>query len=174
MGWKRLGPQNDSIRMTPSHEFSRPPAPPRSSPPRVPAGWGARRRGPARALLAVLSIALAALAPGCASGREKAPEPARIVAVTPSGAPIQGAILLPEVENERNAPPLLSPEDIRERTSDARGQFHVDLESYFWSSDGCFHFRVIGGGFETVTMAVSRDLFPPVLRIEMKRNDPRD
>lgn len=121
----------------------------------------------------LLCFALAALLGACAS-RGGEPEPSRIVVVTPRGATIQGAVLLPEVENERNAPAPLSPEEIKERTSDAHGQFHVSLEDYLWSSDMCYHFRVVGGGFETVTMAVSKDLFPAVLRIEMRRNEPKD
>jgi hypothetical protein len=95
----------------------------------------------------------------------------RIMLVNGLGDPIQGAIVVPEEqENPGAMRQSLSDEDRQARVSDAQGLIRADLEQYFSESDGCYHFRIHRGGFEDVTMTVSKDLFPPLLRIKLEAN----
>jgi hypothetical protein len=101
-------------------------------------------------------------------------EAGRIMIVNGLGSPVQGAVIMPDEEDSRGAVPRrLADEDRQARTSDAQGIIHADLEQYFWDSDGCYHFRIRRGGFEDVTMTVSRDLFPPLLRIRLEASPPK-
>jgi hypothetical protein len=128
----------------------------------------ARVPGPSGRLRALASVGLAMLACACTS--PSTPVAAgRIVLVDGLGAPVQGAVVLPEEENQRgSSPKLWSHSDIEERTSDSQGIVHIGLESYLWDSDACYHFRILRTGFEDVTMSVSRELFPPQLRITLE------
>jgi len=90
-----------------------------------------------------------------------------IVVVDGSGAPIKGAVLIPEDEGPTAATPRYVQAEIDARTSDAKGVLPADLDMCLWD-DGCYHFRIHKGGYEDAAMVVSRDLFPPVLRIVLK------
>ncbi len=94
----------------------------------------------------------------------------RIVVVDGSGAPVAGAllILMPEDENQSSTPLGHTTAELRELTSDSQGVIHAQLDDCLWDSDGCYHFRVRRYGYDDVTMSVSKDLFPPVLRVELK------
>jgi len=123
---------------------------------------------------ALILTAAVALVSACTSPPgEKAA--GRIVVVNGLGNPVQGALILPE-EQENPGPRTrnLSEEDRGALTSDAQGIVHADLEQYFSDRDGCYHFRIHRAGFEDVEMAVSRDLFPPLLRIRMEANPQKE
>jgi hypothetical protein len=119
---------------------------------------------------ALLALVLVALAPACSS-TPGAAEGGRMAVVDSLGAPVQGAFLyaMPEDENPPARPEKYTSAERKARTSDAQGMLRAELDDFLWESDHCYHFRVRRSGFEDVTMSVSRDLFPPVLRIEMKR-----
>ena len=122
-------------------------------------------RIPAAACAAALALATACSAPtGDNAG-------GRIMVVDARGAPLAGAFLsfMPEEENPSARPTQYTTREIREHTSDAQGMIRVDLEDCLWDSDHSYHFRVRRGGYEDVTMSVSMDLCPPVLRVEMRR-----
>jgi hypothetical protein len=103
------------------------------------------------------------------SACNSAPEGAggTIVVVDGSGAPIKGAILIPEDEGPSGATPKYVQEEINARASDAKGVLPADLETCLWD-DGCYHFRIHKAGYEDAAMVVSRELFPPELRIVLK------
>jgi hypothetical protein len=92
----------------------------------------------------------------------------RIVVVDTSGAPIKGAILIPEPENVSVSPTKYDREEIERRTSDAQGVLPGMLDMCLWDSDGCYHFHIQKRGYEDASMVVSKDLFPQVLRIVLK------
>jgi len=118
-------------------------------------------------------MGLAVLISACSSapGEEAA---GRIMLVDGLGAPVQGAVVLPEEEElSGNVPRVWSRADNLDRTSDSRGIVRADLQQYFWDSDSCYHFRIQRTGFEDVTMSVSKELFPPVLRINLEAGPER-
>jgi hypothetical protein len=124
-----------------------------------------------RRLRALVPLALAALASACST----APSPkaaGRITLVDGSGAPIQGALVLPEVEFPNSPQRRDTQEEFEARVSDAYGVIRAPLDDYFWESDACYHFRIHKDGFDDVTMAVSRDLYPSVLRIDLRPQAP--
>jgi hypothetical protein len=88
------------------------------------------------------------------------------------GAPIQGAVLVPEEEYTSNTSPGYSDKELEALASNAKGIISFHLDDCLWDSDGCYHFRIHRPGFEDVAMSVSKDLFPPVLRIELKAKAP--
>jgi hypothetical protein len=114
-----------------------------------------------RVLAAVLLVALVS---ACNSEPE-APPHGRIIVVDPSGAPIQGAILIPEPENATATPTRFERDEIKKHASDAKGELPAVLDSCLWDGDGCYHFRVHRAGYVDSAMVVSKDLFPPVLRV---------
>lgn len=84
------------------------------------------------------------------------------------GAPIKGALVMPESEDEDlTKTNKLTDDELDRRTSDAQGLIHADLRVYYWPSDGCFHFAATREGYEDTTYSVSKDLFPSPLRIKM-------
>jgi hypothetical protein len=114
-----------------------------------------------------LALALVALIAGCAT----APTPdelGRVTVVDRRGTPLQSAVLSPDPENPPAVPRAYDDAEIKERSSDANGVFHVDMDDCIWSSDGCYHFRIHRAGFDDFTMVVSKELFPPMLRVEMR------
>ena len=138
-----------------------------------PLSAGRDRRSPRRRLSSLVPLALAALASACTS----APSPkaaGRITLVDVSGAPIQGALVMPEVEYQNSAPRRDTQDEFEARVSDVNGVVRAPLEDYFWESDACYHFRIHKDGFEDVTMAVSRDLYPSELRIDLRRPQATD
>jgi hypothetical protein len=92
----------------------------------------------------------------------------RVMLVDGRGAPVQGALVIPEYENPQSVPQDYSKKELEDRTSNAQGMVVVGLDEYYWDTDHCYHFRVRRYGFEDVAMAVSRDLFPAVLKIELE------
>jgi hypothetical protein len=41
------------------------------------------------------------------------------------------------------------------------------MDDCLWPSDDCYHFRVHRSGYEDSTISVSKDLFPPMLKVEL-------
>lgn len=116
----------------------------------------------------IVFLSAMALIAACASGPDKA-RVAHIMVVDARGAPIPGALVMPELEDDRRADPRKpTSEDLAERTSDAQGIIHADMRLYYWGSDDCFHFVVTREGYEDATFSVSRELFPPMLKIRME------
>jgi hypothetical protein len=126
-----------------------------------------RRHGLATAgWVRLLVFLLLVLVAGCKSAVD--PDlTGRILVVNAHGVPIPGATVLPYDESESRKSDL-TPEDRKALTTDPHGLVTVLLESYYWSEDGCYHFRVHRTGFDTATETVSKDLFPAELRIELK------
>jgi hypothetical protein len=115
----------------------------------------------------LLSVTLAALLSSCNLGAPSKDNP-RIVVVDHSGNPVSGAVVLPENEDARDSRENLTEYEIAARTSDAAGMIRASLDDYYWESDSCYHFRVRRAGFESFEIAVSKELMPPVLRIELR------
>jgi hypothetical protein len=120
-----------------------------------------------RAMRALLPMAVAMAACACSFLSSGKPV-GRVMIVDGRGAPLVGATLLPDLEAPPNTPWHYTSTELAAHTSDEQGMILADLAEYFWDSDGCYHFLVHRPGYENVTMTVSRDLFPPVLKIEMK------
>jgi hypothetical protein len=119
----------------------------------------------------LLSIALAALL--CSCGALSAPKAnPRILIVDRSGYPVAGAVVRPENEDAKDTRETLTDFEIAARTSNAQGMIHTGLEDYFWDSDSCYHFRIHRDGFEDFELAVSKELLPPVLKIELRERSP--
>jgi hypothetical protein len=123
-------------------------------------------RNPWGIVLALVPAALLACLSGC-SVVSGAPPDGHILVVDQSGAPLQGAVIYPENEDS-SATPGYFPGELRERTSGAQGTIIVHLEDFLWASDACYHFLISRPGFEDENMTVSRDLFPQVLRVDMR------
>jgi hypothetical protein len=100
--------------------------------------------------------------------------PGRILLVDGRGAPVPGGIVLPDdAETTAKTSRQLQNDAVDLGwISDAQGIVHADLDQYLWDSDGCYHFRVRRGGYKDVTMSVSKDLFPQVLKISLERASP--
>jgi hypothetical protein len=122
-------------------------------------------------LWALLPIALAVLVSACgsASGGEAR---GQILIVDAAGAPIKGALVLPDPEFPPAEAPRLTDSELKERSTNEQGLILVYLEDFYWNADGCYHIRVRRGGYEDETLAVSRDLFPAVLKIDMRLRVP--
>lgn len=118
---------------------------------------------------ACVAAALVLLACACNSDSGSATG-GRVTVVDARGAPLAGAflVLVPEDDNGSTRPVSYTSWELRDQTSDAQGVFRASLDDCLWESDGCFHFRVRKDGYEEVAMSVSKDLFPPVLRVELK------
>lgn len=122
------------------------------------------RRG-ARTLAASVLLLAAAACSSMTGGNAGS----RVMVVDGSGTPVRGAILVPD--DEYPATSRLrnyTDQELAEHGSDAQGLIVAHLEDCLWDSDGCYHFRIIKKGYEDVTMTVSKALFPPVMRVELK------
>jgi hypothetical protein len=115
---------------------------------------------------ALISMVLFGLVAGCGSVSEGNPG-GRVMIVDRLGNPVQDALVLPESEDGA-ALPRDTMRETKDRTSNAQGMVRADLDDYLWSSDACYHFRIHRAGFEDAELTVSRDLFPAVLKIEMR------
>ena len=93
--------------------------------------------------------------------------PGIVVIVDKHGTPLQNGVLVPDEENAPVVPHVYDNYELAEHASDAKGVFHVDLDDSYWNSDGCYHFKIFRTGYDNFSMTVSKDLFPPVLRITM-------
>ena len=119
------------------------------------------------AALALGGLALAA-AGGCASNVATGTT-GRVMVVDTRGQPIAGALVLPDEEDQSTATAATPPvDDVKSVTTDAAGSVVLPLGDYYWTEDSCYHFRVVRRGYDPVIMSVSRELWPPVLRIELK------
>lgn len=127
------------------------------------------RRGCRRAAALLVAACLVLLGGSCTSA-SAGNTAGRVIVVDGRGAPVQGAllVLVSEDENAPASPMGLTAEELRERTSDLQGVIKASLDESLWESDGCYHFRVRKAGYEDVTLSVSKDLFPEVLRVELK------
>jgi hypothetical protein len=117
-----------------------------------------------------LACALLALALSACGSISKPGLDTRVIVVDRFGTPVQGALVRPEPEDTQEAT-LLQNEtkpEILARVSNAQGMIRADLEDYYWDSDKCYHFHVHRPGFEDFDVAVSKDLMPPVYRIELR------
>jgi hypothetical protein len=116
----------------------------------------------------LVSMGLLVLASACASA-PGAKAGGRILVVDGLGVPVQGAVVLPEEGDLKPTRQInWTSEDIAARVSDSQGIVRADLEQYYWDSDGCYHFRVLRVGFEDFAMTVSKELFPPVLKVTLE------
>lgn len=112
-------------------------------------------------------FALSAMVSAC--GILGGPPPSgRILVTTESGAPIAGAKLVPDEDPQ---PGQTRPYDDSPKTN-AQGMVTVYLEDFYWDTDSCYHFRVRRAGYDDVTMAVSKDLMPALLKIKMTAQSP--
>jgi hypothetical protein len=117
-------------------------------------------------------VALAMLASACGSLSGSDPR-GQILVVDSLGTPLAGAVVLPDPEYQSTSTPNYSDSEIRDHHStNAQGMILVFLDDFFWESDGCYHIRVHKPGFEDETMTVSRDLYPAVLKIDMRPRVP--
>jgi hypothetical protein len=116
------------------------------------------------------ALALAALACACTSATGDAAG-GRIMVVDARGAPLPGAflVLIPEIDGPSSRHQAYTSSELKAQTADAQGMIHADLDDCLWESDHTYHFRVHLAGYEDATMSVSTELFPPVLRVEMRR-----
>ncbi|HZZ18027.1 MAG TPA: hypothetical protein VFE25_01595 [Opitutaceae bacterium] len=117
-----------------------------------------------RLLTALLLVCLVA---SCKSV-PTADELGRVRVVNRHGDPIQYAVLTPDLENTPPAPHAYDDDEIKQRSSDANGVFHIDMDDCIWESDQNYHFRIHRAGYDDFTMAVSKDLFPPMLKVELR------
>jgi hypothetical protein len=117
---------------------------------------------------AILLFGVIALLAACNSSPETQEYPLVFV-VDARGAPIKGALVMPESEDEgvTNSGNLTASE-LERRTSDAQGLVRADLKAYYWPSDACFHFATTKQGYEDSVISVSKDLFPSPLKIRME------
>jgi hypothetical protein len=116
------------------------------------------------------ALALAALACACSSTTGDAAG-GRIRVVDSRGNPLPGAflVLIPEVDSASSRPQAFTSAELKAQTADAQGMIRADLDDCLWDSDHNYHFRVHLAGYEDETMSVSKDLFPPLLTVEMRR-----
>jgi hypothetical protein len=119
---------------------------------------------------ALYAVGAALLFSGCGSMSGLDPR-GQILVVDALGAPLADAVVLPDAEYD-SAPPPYKDSDLRERSTNAKGTVLVYLDDYYWASDSCYHFRVHKTGYEDEAMAVSKDLFPAVLKIDMRPRVP--
>jgi hypothetical protein len=115
----------------------------------------------------LLPLLLLVLAAGCQSSPDS-DRKGRVLVVDVHGTPLPAATVLPYEERDSLDPSNVTGLDLRDYATDAHGIVEVVLGNYYWSSDACYHFRVHRAGFETETLAVSKELFPAEFRIELK------
>jgi hypothetical protein len=114
----------------------------------------------------ILAACLVALLSACDS-LEIPKDPGLVQIVDRHGTPLKNGVLIPDYEVPQGMPHVYDSYELQERASDANGLFHVSLDECLWNSDGCYHFHINRTGYDPFTMTVSKDLFPPVLRITM-------
>jgi hypothetical protein len=95
-----------------------------------------------------------------------------IMVVDGAGLPIKGALVLPDDETLSGLPHHYTDSEMEGRSTNAQGAVLIYLDDYYWASDGCFHFHVFKNGYEDEAMSVSKDLFPAVLKIDMRPRVP--
>ncbi len=115
----------------------------------------------------LLSVALAALLSSCGIVSPPQANP-RIVVVDHFGNPVAGAVVRPENEDSKDNREKLTDWEIAACTSNDQGMIQANLEDYYWDSDSCYPIRVHRDGYEDFELAVSRELLPLVLKIELR------
>jgi hypothetical protein len=123
------------------------------------------------ALRALLPVVLGLFVSACGSTSSNDVR-GQILVVDARGVPIRNAVVLPDPEYPPAEPPRYSQSDLQERATNAQGLVLVFLDDFYWKSDGCYHFRVHQALYEDETMSVSRDLFPAVLKIDLRPKVP--
>jgi hypothetical protein len=93
--------------------------------------------------------------------------PGVVVIVDRHGTPLQNGVLIPDPEGAQEVPHAYDKYELQQRASDVNGVFHVDLDDCYWTSDNCYHLKIYRTGYDNISMTVSKDLFPPVLKITM-------
>jgi hypothetical protein len=117
-----------------------------------------------RPFLAVLLVALL-----CACSTAPTPdELGRVMIVDARGVPLQNGVLTPDLEHPPVVSHVYDDDELKDRASDAHGVFHIDMDDCIWESDECYHFRIHLAGYDDAAMVVSRDLFPPMLKVVMQ------
>jgi hypothetical protein len=112
------------------------------------------------------------LVSACGSMSESDPR-GQILVVDGAGTPLNGAVVLPDPEYPSSAPPNYTESELKkDHSTNAQGLILVYLDDFYWNTDGCYHIRVHRSGYEDETMAVSKDLFPAVLKIDMRPRVP--
>ena len=112
----------------------------------------------------LLALALTA---GCSTLTGPDPK-GQLLLVDSAGMPVAGVAVVPGQESDNAPAPNYAQLALEKHTSDAQGRLQVDLDEFVWSSDGNYHFLIHRAGYEDFTMTASKDLFPPLLRIELK------
>jgi hypothetical protein len=98
----------------------------------------------------------------------------RVKAVNRHGDPIPLAVLTPDFENPPVVPHVYDDDELKQRASDANGVFHIDMDDCLWASDQNYHFRIHRAGYEDSVISVSKDLFPPMLKVELREKGSED
>jgi hypothetical protein len=128
--------------------------------------WGALSPIMKRNLRFLVTTGLLVLLAAC--GSLTAPTgPGIVVIVDRHGTPLQNGVLVPDYEGAQEIPHTYDKYELAQRASDANGVFHVDLDDCYWNSDNCYHFKIFRTGYDNFSMTVSKDLFPPVLKVTM-------
>jgi hypothetical protein len=123
------------------------------------------------ALRALLPAVLGLLVSACGSMSSNDVR-GQILVVDARGAPIRNAVVLPDPEFPPAEPTKYSQSELQEHATNAQGLVLVFLDDFYWKADGCYHFRVHQALYEDETMSVSRDLFPAVLKIDLRPKEP--
>lgn len=140
-----------------------------SRPPGFIAGarWPFWRRG----LCALLPMVLALLVSSCGALSGSDPR-GEVIVVGPDGAPLKGAVVIPDPEFDSNAPPKLTDSELEQHATNAQGVVLIYLDDFYWGGDACYHIRVHLAGYEDEAVTVSKDLLPAVLKIDMRPKAP--
>jgi hypothetical protein len=91
----------------------------------------------------------------------------RILVVDERGAVVPDALLLPEEEGHDPSSLQGDREEDYAPRSGQDGVITTNLDEYL-RSDDCYHFRIHKRGYEDTASTVSRDLMPPVLKVELR------
>jgi hypothetical protein len=95
----------------------------------------------------------------------------QILVVDENGAPVAGALLLPEDEEQHSVAVSEGREEDYAQTSGPDGMIAAKLDE-FLRSDDCYHFRIHKAGYEDTTTSVSKDLIPALLKVELRPRPP--
>jgi len=120
-----------------------------------------------RGLLPSAALAAALALSACGSALISGAR-AQVLVVDSLGNPVRGAVVLPDDDSPASHRGFTEAE-MKERSTNGQGLLAVFLDDFLWASDGNYHLRVLAVGFEDEAMTVSKDLFPPVLRVELRR-----
>jgi hypothetical protein len=116
----------------------------------------------------ILGLFLSLVLAGCGTINPKINS--RVIVVDRNGNPVQGIVVEPEPQDAKDSAYFESraPYDTKNWMTDAQGEFHTDLEDYYWESDSCYHFHVHHYGYEDFEISVAKDLMPPLYKIVLR------